>query len=356
MLKTGINVPFLGIESNESNHDIGYNQFTGRQFWSDDWIGYDFTKPDPNYTEFYPYITWDINNLANSFAPVIGYSDIVRFWVLEGCEGMLFQNNSIGNTNTVIDIDRIHLLPNIKRLLDHLYQNGMTVYLCLLNAWDSVISLNNYPDNPEKSSQHTIFTKTRAKNLKLIIQQPSNFTEYVITPLINHIKNHPAVYAIDIMNEPEGAMWIPEYQLVTFSEMKNFLTRCTKTIHSLSSLRVGCGTNNKDLLKYYTDRSHFPSGTFDLYDFHLYRNTTPEVDQDISYRLPVQYTKRILGEFGAFKEATTQQERDVIDRVLIKACEMGYQAVMPWALYWIKPENRQYVLDQLNIYRNKRCG
>ena len=54
MLKTGINVPFLGIESNESNHDIGYNQFTGRQFWTDMWIGYDFTKPDPLYTSHCP--------------------------------------------------------------------------------------------------------------------------------------------------------------------------------------------------------------------------------------------------------------------------------------------------------------
>ncbi len=358
MLKTGINVPFLGIESNESNHDIGYNQFTGRQFWTDDWIDYDFTKPDPSYTEFNPYITWDSNNLANSFAPVIGYVNIIRFWVLEGCEGIIFKNSSIDNMNTVIDIDRTHLLPNIKKVLDHLYQNEIMVYLCLLNSWDSIISYNNYPDNPKKSAQHTVFTKTRAKNLKGIIQQPANFLSLVLTPLINHIKNHPAVYAIDIMNEPEGAMWIPEHQIVSFSEMKNFLIQCARTIHSLSPLiKVGCGTNNKDLLKYYTDRNHFPTGTFDLYDFHLYRNTTLEVDQDISYILPfVQYTKRILGEFGAFKEASIQQERNVIDRVLAKACEKGYQAVMPWALYWIKPENRQYVLNQLNFYRNKRCG
>jgi hypothetical protein len=38
--------------------------------------------------------------------------------------------------------------------------------------------------------------------MKSIVENPADFVANALTPLVNSIATHPAVYAVDVMNEP----------------------------------------------------------------------------------------------------------------------------------------------------------
>jgi hypothetical protein len=42
--------------------------------------------------------------------------------------------------------------------------------------------------------------------MKLIVEYPEEFISNVLDPLVEQLKDHSAVYGIDIMNEPEACL------------------------------------------------------------------------------------------------------------------------------------------------------
>src|SRR3712207_3497934 len=105
--EVGVNIAAL---NNEYGHDLGFNQFSGRQFWDESWHDFDFTKPDDKCTEFYPWINWEGANLHKLLRKYADKVHVIRVWVFDQHEGLKFTHVDLDNSNTVIGIDEEQLL------------------------------------------------------------------------------------------------------------------------------------------------------------------------------------------------------------------------------------------------------
>ena len=123
----GINQPWL---RDRYGTDFSYNQFSGVQIWGypyDKPVNYDFTKPDPNPPK--PLVQEDPNILATTFSE-FERIDIVRIWLFERLEGLVFDQN-----NNLLGIHP-SMIESIKHLLDFAQARHFQVYFSLLNGWD----------------------------------------------------------------------------------------------------------------------------------------------------------------------------------------------------------------------------
>ncbi len=275
-MDVGINIAAL---HNEYGHDLCYNQFSRRQFWSDDkdvWQNYDFTKPDLDFEQLNPWITWEGNNLDNSIKKYKDIVDIIRVWIFEQHEGLQFNFDNNTNCNIVNGLDRDQLIPNIKRVLDKANSYGIKVYLCLTDAGaiNTTFTPKNY--NGIKLDKYRELQYTRRSIMKEIVERPNPYIEEALVPLISAIKNNPALYAIDLMNEPEVMYVNINDQVVYPQSMINFLIQCSNSIKNISdSIPVSAGSQRYDSLDYYSRT--LPKNTLDLYDLHFYPSSIDEM-------------------------------------------------------------------------------
>src|SRR5918999_1136430 len=64
-----------------------------------------------------------------SFLSEVHDIDLVRIWLFEGMEGLIFDDN-----NELVSIERT-FLESLKKILDLAAQSNIRVYLCLFDAW-----------------------------------------------------------------------------------------------------------------------------------------------------------------------------------------------------------------------------
>jgi hypothetical protein len=355
--EVGINVPAL---HNEYGHDLGYNQFSGRQFWNESWHDYDFTKPDDNCTEFNPWTKWSKKNLDKSLKKYEDKVDLIRVWVFEQHEGLKFTHNDIDNSNTVTGIDEVQLLPNIKKVLDKAASLNMKVYLCLTDAW--IVNNTYVPPGyeGEKLVKYRELQNARRSIMKNIVENPHNFIYNALVPLMLSIKDHPSLYAVDIMNEPE-AMYDPSlYPVVSADIMKQFLIGCSSVMKDTLDNRVPVSTG---FLEYDSiDEYHhsLPENTFDYYDFHLYSSDTKSIFKVLfGYSRSAHGNKKmILGEVG-YKDISEPvrknplKEMELVKLIFDQARRNGISPCLLWDLDFYEPQNRTKLLDLLQNYRSE---
>jgi hypothetical protein len=229
-----------------------------------------------------------------------GVLDIIRVWVFEKHEGLKFSYDSNLSSYVVSGIDKIQLIPNVIRVLDMAHSYDIKVYLCLTDGWLGNDRDTNSGYEGEKLEKHSDFQHTRRLIMKNIIENPQYFIVNALVPFVDSIKNHPSLYAIDIMNEPESISNKSLNLLVTEQKMSDFLIKCSAAIKSASNniILVSAG-----LLMYETIRRYnlsMPKETFDFYDYYFYSSSTEKIQEILSgYKIEQHDNKKlVLGEVG----------------------------------------------------------
>ena len=345
--KVGVNHPWFG---NKYGTDIGYNQFSGNALWntpSAEEVPIDLSKPDPNPPK--PYLSDHPEEIENFFQKVQGI-DLVRIWLFEGIEGLKFDGNQ---NNKLVGVDT-EIINNLKKILDTAQRYDIQVLPTLLNSWDSVFGSPPGGLTEKRLESYNKMKDARRAILKTIVENPDDFSNMVIVPLVNPIKEHPALYAIDLVNEPE---FMVEGQisdaLVKEDDMTNFIRKCAldmgNRMLSPKKLNVTVGCAKTETAQRY---SVLP---IDFAQVHDYRS---EEYKDIDVYNPSQYNGKpcLIGECGYSKTRDENNkevnEVAVTEKIVRDAKFKGYRGALVWELLdgqFISEEHGSEILAWLKI-------
>ncbi len=219
------------------DHDLGYNQFSISRLYRP-------AIPDPSAIDSnpdMPYISKNPADLPNFFKNIQTQQKnlkLVRVWLFERFEGLVYDDN-----NDIAGLDNT-LQQNIISLLDAAGQNGIKIYFCLFDPWG--IYDSNIPTGlpsttkPEDYLALQATWKTLANKLIKDNATLNSFFNNALKPLLESIGAHPALFAIDLMNEPEG--FVKNDTSISFPDIQNYVALCANFIHGYnSSLKVSCG-------------------------------------------------------------------------------------------------------------------
>ncbi|MDE1832169.1 MAG: hypothetical protein KGI02_07350, partial [Thaumarchaeota archaeon] len=251
----GIN---LGWFEQAYSYDLGYSEFDDFPLWA-----YPPTAPItlnlavPNISPHPPFLSQHPEAIEQYFSAINGV-DIVRLWLFEELEGLVFTKD--GNNN-LSGLDPV-FITNLLAVLDSANNHNVKVYLTLFNSWDTRSSPPAGLDPSRVGKYQELFSARKQIILK-IMQDPTDFCNKIITPLVNAIKNKPAVFAIDIMNEPES---VTESNLVSSPQLKNFIASVASAINP-SGIKVSVGCMRKNIA------TSFSSTTVDFSDIHAYNSS-----------------------------------------------------------------------------------
>lgn len=318
-------------------NDIGYNQYSSRRLWNlpntDNIsnIDIDFSKPDPDPPR--PLISKFPELLDQYFQSISGL-DIVRVWLFENLEGLCFDENQ-----KVIGIDNEFLI-NLKKILKTAESYNVKVYLCLFDSW--VVKFNPPLNLPESSiASYRIWNTTVTNIMKSIIESPEGFINNVLNPLVEQLRDHSAVYAIDMINEPEGMFKFNK--IVSESSMRNYIRSCCIAVKHRLKTSVGC-------MRTKTAKS-YSSLPIDFCDIHLY-NIGARVDRYVSNK----YNNKtcIIGECGYPINLGFSRRRNneikTAEKFLIESLQNGYSGCLIWYHDFTSEENKRVFIDWLKEY------
>ena len=117
-------------------------------------------------------------------------------------------------------------MHNLKKILNTGQKYNVKVYLSL---FDGNNSSYNPPDSlpPDRLPNYYAWRDAMRNILKSIVKNPEDFSNMVLFPIIEGIKDQPAPYAIDLINEPEFMMEGPD-AIVSEGDIVNFIDKCTR--------------------------------------------------------------------------------------------------------------------------------
>lgn len=321
----GIN---LGWFEDKYGYDLGRSEFSSVPLWT-----YPPTAPItmnlgvPNIPQDKPYLSQHPEAIENYFSKVNGV-DIVRLWLFEQLEGLVFTKD--GNNNlSGVDPEFIN---NLLAVLDSANNHNIKLYLALFNSWDTKDDQPSGLD-PSRIPKYQELFSARKQIILKIMQDPSDFCNNVIVPLANAIKDKPALFAIDIMNEPEG---ITEANMITLQQLKIFVEKVVQTI-SPYGIKVSVGCLRKNISMSF-------SSFVDFADFHAYNNpnvpppnspVTLGAQSRIGTYSPSDFTSKacILGECGYHPSSSPydiNQETATLQDFLQSANSSGYAGALAW--------------------------
>jgi hypothetical protein len=296
-----------------------------------------------------PYLSNHPDTIDGFFSSIQGL-DVVRLWILNEHEGMKFEP---GTTKLIEGLDDEYV-KNLKMILDSAAKHNMKMYFNLVEVANTAI-FNPGDDRNYRNMQESIMSD--------YVKNPYKFINFVLTPLIRAIGDHPALCGIDLMNEPE-AVFDANLKTYSYNEMLVFCERCTAAIHQLNSkVKVSCGCLN---YKTATAMSSF----LDFADVHVYTDenlVNPGDGQsflayDIRNKNMFNGKDIIIGECGLAHVNENQQsayadkfEVQVNKDIVTKAKGLGYRATMTWGLthdegFVFSQSHRQQILDFLKHF------
>jgi hypothetical protein len=272
----GLNKPCFG---GQYDHDLGNNQFT----------------------KWEPYIPNNVELVRSFFNEVQGI-DIVRIWLFEGMEGLIFDRD-----NEVISIERT-FLESLKTILDLAAECNIRMYLCLFDAWGTL----HRPAT--KNAMRSIIHGTKFIN--------------ILTKFCDFLSNHAAaIFAIDLMNEPEGLF---ECDITSPNGLADVLNRWCKHIHNYQ-VKCSVGWMKRE------NASKYSFIDIDFCDFHLYNRSGEIPCYDAN-----DFAKKdcIIGECGypVIDDSPTQLtlRRDfgvsTAIKMIIEAHDKLYHGILPWPI------------------------
>jgi hypothetical protein len=326
--------------------DLGYNQFLGEKLWH--WphtepVPIDLSKPDPN--PRIPYLSEHPKEIEDLFKKAKGL-DVVRIWLFEHLEGLIFDGNK-NNELIGIDADFMH---NLNKILATAQKYNVKVYLALFDGNNS--AYNPSPTLPPDRLPNYYAWRDAMRNiLRSIVKNPEYFSNMVLFPIIEGIKDQPALYAIDLINEPEFMMEGPD-AIISEAEMVNFIDKCTMAIKrlSLDKLNVTIGCANIETAKRY---SALP---IDFADVHIYQTIGEEIEAYVAD----DYNNKqcLIGECGhdewdIDKDVIRANQLAVTKKIVRDAKDKGYMGALPWGVFHgdsVSEEDKEEILDWLKDF------
>jgi hypothetical protein len=274
----GLNKPCFG---GQYDHDLGNNQFS----------------------KWEPYLPKNLDIVRSFFGEVKGI-DIVRIWLFEGMEGLIFDDS-----NEVVSIERT-FLESLRTILDWTAQNNIRAYLCLFDAW---------------AAKH----RPATVNAMGLIIHGTRFIN-TLTRLCDFLSNYAdTIFAIDLMNEPEGLI---EYNIATRDELASALNKWCNYLHNHHRhFKCSVGWMRRE------NASKYSYLDVDFCDFHIYNKSG-----EIPYYDDNRFEKKrcIIGECGypvvddSPRQIALRRDHGVwtAKKMIIEARNKSYHGILPWPI------------------------
>ncbi len=310
-----------GWFSGQYDHDLGYNQFSVLRLYNNPIP--DPSLPDPNPTK--PYISSHPGDVTNFFQNVQSAQKnlaVVRVWAFERFEALQFDSNGV-----ITGLDP-EFLVNLGKVLDSANANGVQVYLCLFDFWPVYGSPPQDIINAGKIQDYANLQNTWKKITRSLYKDSvylGKFIDNALVPLINQIGNHPALFGIDLINEPECLM---QNDSILFSDIQNFISACSSAIRTAnSSVKTSCGFQGSDTIK---NNATTLAQYLDFFDFHVYNtdgSLSPYQQSDFAGK------PCVIGECGypiSLDSSNPTQAAPVAQNFLSNAANLGYAGCLLW--------------------------
>lgn len=337
----------------EYDHDLGHNQFSILRIFKQ-------SIPDPLFPDDdppRPYISDNAgeleNFLQNTQTPQRSML-VLRVWAFERFEALKFDQNGF-----VVGIDD-EFLVNLEKVFQAAHDHGMSVYLCI-NSWSIHDSPSKVGIDQERRSDYLALQETWKRILRVMLKSSparEGFIANALIPLIQSVGRHPALFAIDLMNEPENIVdnerddgSADEQDKVSMNDMRDYIRGCSNAIRSHdSSVKISCG-----FMRYTTarDEARILGPYLDFFDFHRYDN-----DGNLPRYKSSDFANKpcIIGECGGHIRGHElhDQGREVsaIQRFLSNAQQYGYAGCLMWMLK--DYENKNEMLQALKDFADTR--
>ena len=279
----GVNLAWL---DGQYDHDLGKNEVTNHDLRT-----YDEQQHKDNLDAYFKDIS-----LMNA--------RVVRYWVFERFEGIKFDQEGYA---TGIDDG---MMNNIADVLHLARKYGLYLYLCLMDTWGV-----------------SVHSQEHLQRLNgMILQEPRrrSFIDNVLKPFVSDSRiTSNRIFAIDVMNEPEGlynSIWRAEME---WPDIINFIKECTSAIHESSKFKVSCGFQHYQTLMDNKDALN----DLDFYDYHEYNNDGTLVPYDsLGLKKPC-----LIGECGQKDEKYDDKiQNKAVEGFLKNSWNNGYAGCLIW--------------------------
>lgn len=312
----GINLGWLSYGS-----DLGYSEFSDFPLSVqplDAPITIDLSKP--NISQTVPTLTQNSTAADEYFASITGL-DIVRLWLFEQLEGLVFTKDGKNNLSSLEPT----FLSNLLNFLDSAHNHNIMVYLVLFNSWDTTPCPP--PNlNPSRTAKYQEVFFTRKQIIIKIIQEPDDFCNKILIPLLEAIKDKPAIFAIDLINEPES---MTESNLISLQQLQNFVKVVTNVVNQYK-IKASVGDMRQNIAM------NLSSISVDFSDIHGYND--PGVANSTAKLEPYNaknFSDKpcIVGECGYHPNSrpyNSDQEVPVLQNFLQLAHSLGYSGALAW--------------------------
>ena len=342
----------VGTFGGKYGWDMGHNQLSADILWEPTQpLTRDLSKLDPN--PAIPYVTQNPQAIEQVFQPLQGL-DLVKIYLFEENEGLVFDGN---NNNRLVGIDG-ELVNNVKKVLDTAHKYNIQVYFILIDCWlvnDLEYNADSLP--PDRKAAYRGWKGTQRTILKSIITDPEYFTNVVLTPLLEQIKDHPALFGFDLLNEPEAMIKDDPTHLISDNDVINFITGCTAGITKIAprlKTSVGCDDTN-------VARRYAAATPISFADYHAYIKPGENLED---YKA-LEYAGKdlLLGECGIYHDDDTKpptpeivaNELAVTEKIVSQAQAKGYSGALVYGLFssvFMAPEHKPILLAWLKQFKN----
>lgn len=249
---------------------------------------------------------------------------VVRFWTFEGLEGLKFDSKG-----RVIAIDQ-DMKDNVQDVMRNAASEDLKLYWCILaGTWEK---------DP---------TKHHYSALKGLIQDPSKRSSFITNglkgflDLVKPYRNH--VFAIDLINEPEGlaGKWRRILTKVTWKQVTEYIELAATACRD-EGFDCSVGFQEPETIGMLQKSYKSSIEKLDFYDFHVYNDPGTIIKKDKKYREQTIIKKDkpcIIGEFGQDGDTNNDRLRDDVqlqaDGQLMKnAWKLGYHGCVVWYYNW----------------------
>ncbi|MBO8130949.1 MAG: T9SS type A sorting domain-containing protein [Candidatus Marinimicrobia bacterium] len=305
----------------------------------------------------------DFKAFADMFLDIHDHrGNAVRLWLhTNGVETPEFDENGyvIGPGDSAIS--------DLRKILDIAWRREVGIILCL---WSFDMLRENLPD----------YIKERNKKLLTNDEYVSSYIENCLVPMVDSLKDHPAVIAWEIFNEAEGMSnefgWdFTEH--VPMADIQKFVNLCAGAIHRTDpDAKVTNGTwalfaltdvvlqtsDYKNVSKnYYKDSELMGAGGdslgyMDFYCLHYY--DYPYYPDSPFYR-PFSYWQidkpLVIAEFHTKAYRTGESRYSEPDTLFRRLYKLGYAGALAWSWTDLQTSSRELMrYNMFDIWNNYR--